>query len=660
MAEPISPPIKPPTSSELLSFGGELRGARLPRAIAETQTEGKKLREQRDKGTDGKQIYQEIASRSKEAKFKSKDSDNLKKRFGGEELKETATGLEGPDESKESCEAASEAIDGNSSYLEYADIQQEAARTGKSFDTIRDERGITRTWKDIRENALNTILKLDDMQKMFPELSRITNEETRRGFIEATLASDPKLSVKMAQKMASIMERAKTLQEKPKDQELEEAKQTKETAGKRIEDGTEKISQIFEDEGITLTDTQKELVQTLTQQGRPPEFILGHLKSQLLDRTTMSHLDKIKRYEQAKTKAKDLEDKLSRTDNTKVIPGYAEGLQREHEKEKEIIKNFEETSLKDAETQRQYNQYTKVMELTNEQKEAGLYKGSVAQELSEMQAAKKQIDASDKVIIAKEANATTQEKNWRAERLRQESELIRTIEGVLPESIAELMVERYDEIITLREQQLAEDIEKAGKEKGEKIANGVKTVGEMINSKYIHLDPRTRNRTINHDNIGTDMRFLAYHGEDGVKRLILEKLGFTAADGVTPIDAKTVDLSTLAEDQQNTLQEVYASQGNVLKERLFTDYFMARGFTDRTAFGRFPLGRLALKDHEWQRLEANFKDFLTNGAEHSPAAGKVLKELEAQGIKKGGGLKWLLAALALLATGGLAKARDII
>ena len=124
-------------------------------------------------------------------------------------------------------------------------------------------------------------------------------------------------------------------------------------------------------------------------------------------------------------------------------------------------------------------------------------------------------------------------------------------------------------------------------------------------------------------------------------------------------------MDKLTEEQKQQVEAAYAKFGADYSKKLMTDFFMARGFADRTVsvLGmEKTMGALALKDNEWKLLNDNFggveelsKIF---AASQTGSKSEVMKAFRDQGIVPDSPkAKWMLAILAAL---GLAVAAPII
>lgn len=154
----------------------------------------------RAEGATGRDILGKIKEHNQQGHFNAIDARNLQARFGAGKadvaedgkLKPPASG-----EAKELYEYAKKRIDTATSFLQYSDIYLESQRLGKTPDDVigdrraKGERGISPDqFKKDREKALDSIVALEGVNELFPDLHKL-DPESRRQLIESTLVADP-------------------------------------------------------------------------------------------------------------------------------------------------------------------------------------------------------------------------------------------------------------------------------------------------------------------------------------------------------------------------------------------------------------------------------------------------------------------------------------
>jgi len=248
-------------------------------------------------------------------------------------------------------------------------------------------------------------------------------------------------------------------------------------------------------------------------------------------------------------------------------------------------------------------------------------------------------------------------------RILQEEEVLGEIDGILGQSIADVLEERYD----VMEERMGRLSEQQEKEKDMAVKQLTMQLKKKMSKNWIEYDVNTRRKEVHKKNIKNDVTHLAYAFDKDValKQIIARDL-FAGPNSATSVRFQNLnvidgsDMSTnppvahalLSETQLDQLNKVFESSGTEYRDKLFADMFAARTFTDRTLnfglLGEKTWGTLGFKRDEWKYMMQRYEPEITKGIEQNHEAHQALKSLEAQGVKVDFGMKWLLYILAVL------------
>lgn len=645
IATPEAPSIKP---VDVLSFGEQ--SPRIPDNVLsgrlqEARQRAQSLREQREAGRTGRQVLEAQRDRSSTKTFDAKNVKGLELRFGAGAAYEAGSSvqldakLKPTSEQKASFEQGKTAAEQVGKVLLYTEVAAEQAKTGKSPTEILKEKGIKETWDKVREDALGTILQNDMLQQAIPELQDFFTKEVQMQFIEAALVKDPQLRTKIVEKMRDISERASSLPEVRKDQETEEAKVLQAQAETQMQSGWGKMKQTLEAEGYDvskLAGSQAE-IDKLIKEGVALPQIASRIRETLLQNGQFSDRKNIELYINLQKKKEEIEVKLQKS---------IKGSESERHNGAELARVTAELQAADSTFDKtQYENYSKLVSMLGDTDMSGKFgqnRGQIEQDIKQTVAAGGKYASAEQTIRARSQEVAKLEQKDQAERLRQESELIDALRDVIPDAIAEILLERHDEIVQL-EMQRQEKINE------QTTSEGVRKVGDAINKNWIEYNDKTREKTVHRDAIGKDVRFAAYHGEEGIRRMILRDMDIGHEDW------KDVDLSTLPEEQKKALEDAYTTHGQAYKDKLLGDFFTAKDFRDggfKVGFKNWKIegsvGALGLKEHEWKLLEQNFGKDLDKRLESSQEGAKMIQEMKDRKIVPNFKSKWLMYLLLLL------------
>jgi hypothetical protein len=675
------------TTSETLHYGGEVKGIRLTTEGRKAKDVAAGLRNEKAKVNPGnaKKFFEAYKNKSDEAKFTKQNREDLILKFGAGKAKMESGAIKPPDaadvgELNLHNEAKTE-IENINNFIQYSEITTEASDTGKTIAEVMSRRSsakleVPTNFNDQRGKALDYIINTEVIQKGLPDLAKIVNPEIKRKLIEQTLAADPVLKAKVLEKMNNIMAEAKTLPEPPVSKEVNDAKESKIEADKKKSDNLDLVKQELGQLGIDDAatnglfnskelDTLRATVETYAKDGKSVDQILVYLRSEAMSRLNQKYPDLSKVTNEYNSTKKTIEE-LKKTEHEyisgKADKKYIDQVQTELKAKEKIVEDLEE----DPNFQKGAEDFNGIIRAFNNQKdnstsiaEGGIYISPVAHEIDRIIKAQKDIINADKVIKEKGTLDTKAQEAWEASRLEAESNLISKMKDAVQSSIAEILDARYDEMVGLERAKMVRVAEEEGK-KGEKaIENGIKSVEYVKEHRWIEHNPLTRKKEVHRHTLGSDIKYAAYAGEDGIKRLILRDSGLQtkdAAGNLVAIDWKNTNLDTLPDDVRKTLEGVYGKAKDSYEQKLFGDFFLGKNALDRTIFGRSNRD-LALRQDEYELLESKFKDTFTQGINSKAEAKAALNNLKAMGIKTNGGL---LAILALLLAAPFVAAKKAI
>ena len=661
--------------------------AQMEREFEESLTVAQELSQVKKDTESGQTVLQSLESRMAPA-FGLNDQEMLLMQFGGERAKKNGrggvsveTGGLGDYEKSlvtTSHEEAERAIGSVSKVINYIDVLQEhAANPTKTHEEILKEKGFTptrRVWADVQAAGLHELMGSTALATLFPEFQGLPNAEVAI-LIEKTLASDPKLLAKINRRMKDVATRARDLSHVEVDPELQNLVSEKTRISSEQQEVLDHISHQFEERGHTLTPDQKNDVLRRVNLGDRPDAILRDMRASILTEANIG--DKfadIITYQQLV--AQDIPEmraflRANATVNrstgayTPIAGADAAEVTRvvaELTNATAAKSRFEGTLRTDPDLNDQLQKFADLSGFMNLSRDGGTLTGPLFQEIQRLGNSRQELKRVETSIAQKSAEAGKKEKASLRTRLAEEGELIDEIDTIVTSSVKDVLVDRLKDLDQVELVRLKEAEEKA-KEKGEEdVAAAIHRIAQRSKDHWVSYDESTRKRSVDKDEMASDMRTLAYQGEDGVKRLILRDLtgtgdGVIAArgTGADEIMWESVDLETgLSDEQKAIVDKIYTDQGNFYKEKLMRDYFASRNLGNK--IGDFlGTGSMTLKDHEWRLLEQNFGAMLEARLKESPEAQKILKQLQERGVAPDSKKKWyLFMILGVLGAAGLA------
>lgn len=624
----------------------------------------------KEKGATGKEQLSAVRERTSSHGFSDGQRRNMELSFGGGKAKEDQAGNLTIDQTantqeKASYENARALIAELSGYIDYVDILNTNAQTGRPIDSIirdRNNAGFrninTRTaYDNARQKALDAITNSEAMRDLFPDVQSIGSANVRRDFIEKVLANDTTLRNSVVRRLNEISERASALPSIEKDAETETATREKTAKEQKLTAEMNKVFQELQSDVTTLSQTEITRYQNEIRNGKSVDHILSQIRQDAI--WTIPNAQSFSDY----YKLKGQQDQLNRQLLQMTNKNNQQAVQRLTADINTLDQQLTplETIVNNPANQadlNQYNERTKRYATTNPDGSQTAFASRIG-DLTKLQSEVEELEAT---ISLRQNDNAKKEADSRRNRLAKETEIINELRGVFSESILDTLEKRYDEVAKLEQQRL-EKAEKDG------ISADDKAIEQAMRDNWIQYDIATRSKTVHVDQIQEDIRTLAYKGEDGLRRLILSDMNLQIpmldnAGNVIPnrfedlSDRNTlenIDLDRLSDEQKKRLDEAYNKHADNYRQKLMKDFFASKGLKDRLKGWVPGTDKLGLNKDEWRMLEENFKGKLAEGLGQSTVADGVVKNLEAAGIKPDSKMKWLIYMLvAILGVGAVA------
>ena len=238
-------------------------------------------------------------------------------------------------------------------------------------------------------------------------------------------------------------------------------------------------------------------------------------------------------------------------------------------------------------------------------------------------------------------------------RILQEEDLLGEMDGIIGQSILDVLEERYD---VMEERMGRLMTEKAGKSEKDVKVNIMKLKKKM-SENWIKYEMGGRKKKVDKAKIKNDVVHLTYSfdKEVAVKQLIARDV-FDKADyaKINMVDGTNMDApgtTILTSEQIKQVEEVFKQCGGEYRDKLFADMFAARTFGDKSIniLGKdMGGGKLGFKRDEWQYMMQRYEPEITKGLETNKEASAAMKRLEAEGVKINFNLKWLMYLLTVV------------
>jgi hypothetical protein len=676
----------------ILAAGAEKQAGRI--INAEAQNRAQELREAKTKQKGGREGFRNALPRKENTPiYKPASNEAFKTLLGGGVAELDSTGIAKlpttpvPAEQKAAFEQGQEIIDKVSQVQTCLELLAEPATASTKFGNLktagaRPELATITDFDALKAQALSTIYNDAGFQAMFPELINNTtlSPADKQKFIEEALLKDPKLRTKLSSRLAGIYERALDLKDITAS-ELDKLNSEKTAAGVVLQQKIDEIDGFLA--GRSIPGLTKAEIDTIIRTASDANVARNQLETLVSTKLGIKDGDQIRRYEvllreQAKLAAdiQVLEDlklgppptTLRTADQANLTRWLSEKVQKDGDVSALVTTYPGGSSAADLATYK--GQVKPIFESGNNT--PTIIVDGINQAFLQRNIIKK----ADADILAKAAEAgRTKAKDVR-KRLQQESVIMGDLEGAIAEAIADVMEARYDELAPLEAERLEKVAEEEEKKKGKEVGRGIRAVNEAMNRRWIGFNEGTRKKEIHRDQIGQDVHYLLYNGEDGLKKLMLANMAQSGMTGlkfknnagadvvITSTNYDSVILDNLDDDSKAILKAAYEADGEAYKKKLFGDYFRTREMWDRSfglrllgkIRGESALGTLGLKEHEWILLRENFGADVENALATNENAQKIIAEMQAKGLTPDFRFKWFLYTMAAAAGVGLTVA----
>jgi len=622
-----------------------------------------------------------LAMKEGETKFNVRNATDFKERFGA-----GRKGVTPPSTPSEvaSYKKAEQSLRENSTIALFLELKSlsPAEQTKMLADvTVTAELGGLHTYSTIRKEALSLIVKSDSIKGLFPELDHNgLGQEEKIRFIEYTLfpSDDARFAARFGTRMREAYKKAVGLPPVGSDEErvdiekqIKLGKETIKIKRKQIEDIL-KAKNIKKIGGANFNSAD---IDAIIATGGTPDMTGNTLIQQAYLQSTPSAL--LADFDGMKTFA-DLPRQISEANaritakltGTNTLASY----KVTHPGDPDVKDEKACTMSRLGYLSKYGPSGTKNVQYVNFSKNflPLLEQNSLSAVGREMRQA--QIGLEDAKIKENTLPPTTVDiERTRDLRILAEEDVLGEIDGILGQSIADVLEERYD----VMEERMGRLSEQQEKEKDTAIKQLTMQLKKKMSKNWIEYDVNTRKKEPHKKNIKNDVTHLAYAFDKDValKQIIARDL-FAGPNSATSVQFQNLniidgsDMSTnppvahalLSETQLDQLNKVFESSGTEYRDKLFADMFAARGFMDRS-FNILGLektwGELGFKRDEWKYMMQRYEPDITRALQTNQDASQALKSLEAQGVKVEASTKWLLYLLAIVfggLTGGLGGA----
>lgn len=546
-------------------------------------------------------------------------------------------------------------------FSEYADIQRAVSRGKPLTDVLKVYGKSEQEYADLRKSALGSIAETEVIHELVPDLAEITDETVKLDVVEAYLGSDPELNAAVIRNTREVIAKAAAIPEKPEGPKTGETPDTAKTklAAKLSESLKPPLKNTTEDlgkimDGKTVEEATSSMFDALLKANGVKDIY--SLKTYVLTESIRTRLQALQAQKspnaETNTQITDLADKLSVAEAQFKATGGVK------------------PSSQDLALYRQIDQ--KINGSTNPNNITGPKIGGVTAEIGSYVKAKNE--------AAKPTVVTPEEQKSLDARAIEQQKVTFDLKQVMNKSVYEVIAKR-NQILTERQAIETEGNARALEEQGKKdIAEGVRMIGRDKGERWAKYDPQKRKIEYDRKTIGEDMHRLAAEGQDGVRRLMLRKLAsgdnapvkLVDAEGkplkvqvkdaygnVTEVNATwdNVDLDQLTPENRSTLDEVYKQESKAFTQKLFVDYYSARGARGiKDALNVGYTGReMKLTKDEFKRLYDVFGADLQAGVDKAGSMKNINQTLKERGIQPSSELGLLLLLPVLLGSLGRKK-----
>ncbi len=558
-------------------------------------------------------------------------------------------------EQKANIELSKKLIADNNVVIDYLELSTESDVRARDqrLTRMKTEKRVeleTMSYEQLRQKALDVILTNPnnrDILETIPELASISrlSTEDKRLILEMGIAKDPALRKSLSQEMNAIKDATKNLPEITTDGEKKKLEDQKKEATEKFKNNIAsvvgRLKRVYDDK------ISEQKIIEVFEKSPDKDIALDTLTKEICTKIELGEeqIKNISKYGQLQVERETLRQRLKESPtwkDTNAAKKEYDSITADIESKDREIKTITETNDFDD----NLNKYQTLARTLD----------GISTYISEGIEQSLEITNLD-IQINRVPTADT--KLQQLDRLAEESRILGQLEGAMGRAMADTLDIRRTKMIELQEKDLGE---KAEKDK----TGAIKKVLEARNKNGIEDDERNRTRIIHADKLGDDVRYLSYHTEDGIKRLMLRDLDFNG------VDWRAVDIdSGLTAEQKNQLESAYTT-ADTYRDRLMTDYFTAvqmggglgaqrlfkgigRELSKDLKIGKYKdirwegnAANLTLRNHEWQLLDQKYGKQIDEALNKSKEGSDYLKKLTEKGIIPSFKLKWLLYILIAL------------
>ncbi|MFH0773802.1 MAG: hypothetical protein V1922_05845 [bacterium] len=587
----------------------------------------------------------------------------------------------------------------------YSEVMAEAKRTGKPPAEVAKAKGTTDFDKtrDAVEDQMRQLPVFQDMEGF-----RDMTPAEQRAFVEESFGTNDRVRAIYLTQMREVSRDAMTL---PEDQKTKTSGETAQRTTERSAQRKATIDRMRARLKATDQDLSDTQVEAMFKSGQTPEEARLSVMDALLEKKGINPTEYHAHQEAQAADARlaelqnefqDAHKKGPHAGNAFDLDGFLSG--NSADKRVQEYKQLQQRKAQIAKIPStiQPDQETTIEEVKRAvygkmDFDAGQRVGGIDAELQAIhQNMTTETQVSPNQIFTPEQQQLQQEREQRIVALQEK------MEKALSKSVEDTLIEQIDETRDIMERKTL--AEQADKEEGEKTLKDKATsrMVEQQNHNWIGMDKAKGNRTINYDQIGSDARYIAREGEDGVKRLILRDMmmggegaivkmsdengqpltmnpegKLVRADGSVynitvqqrgesgqyspvsvPATWENVPYESLPEEGRNVLNTLQQEQGDAYATRLVMDLEQARhphSLGERwKVLGK--LKTLNLSRDEITAIHTKLGDVLEKGVQQARDADHILDRLAAQGVDvTASGSKTLIGLLVALGLGGIPK-----
>ncbi|OGK62739.1 hypothetical protein A2334_00795 [Candidatus Roizmanbacteria bacterium RIFOXYB2_FULL_38_10] len=620
-----------------------------------------------------------LALKDGETRYNVRSTADFLKRFGGG--KEDVTKMSSSE--KASYKKAQEVLHKDAKIALFLELrmlsatEQTALLKDKDICSAIGERSGT-AFTALRDTVLDSIARDSSFIAMFPEISAHVpplTDPQRRDFIEKTLmpAEDGRLASRLGTRMQEAYKSALELTPIATDEKRIEMEQQKQVEEERLEQKSKSLKALLDGQGIvnpvTIAAYTQVEINTLIKGSLTAETAADTIAESALGKGHTILVDLKQLVLELPKQRIDLVAQLVAKGATNP-PTTAWLTDPRNASLQEVI-DYKRTVSEMGRLNTAYPAVNPDLTLFKT-RILPLYRNSAFSTLT-MEAKQAELKAADLDLQIKVLPKTTEDmRKSQVIRIVEEEDLCGLMDGILGQSIADVLEERYD-VMQERNGRLSTEDQKKAEQDIQKLVLELK---KKMNSNWIGFDATTHKKTVNKDQIKKDVTHLGftYDKDMALKQLIARDLfhgkqrtmpgggaytiSLTHFDKLNVIDGTDeTGAQLLTAEDLTQLNKVFELTGQEYRDKLFADLLAARTIGDRSwnfGFGMEAVsGKLGFKRGEWQQMLKLYEPEITKGLEENTEAAAAMRSLEAQGVKIDHNMKWLWYVLAvLLGVGG--------